>query len=200
LKKLIKIVITGGIGSGKSFIATIFKSLGIPVYEADLLAKQLMQSNAELKSAIIQKFGNDSYAPGGEVNKEYLASMLFKSKTSLEEMSKLVHQTVYNDFQDWSLKQDAPYVAMEAAIVFESGGYKNFDRTILVTAPIDLRISRLKDRGMNPNEIQERINSQWTDAQKRELCDIEIHNDESSPILPRIMKIHQDLLLLQTKF
>lgn len=194
-----KIAITGGIGSGKSFIAQVFKSLGIPVYEADVLAKSLMRSNIDLKNEIVRKFGPQSYNPEGEINREYIASLIFKNKTALEEMSKLIHQNVYLDFFRWTEQQNAPYVMMEAAIVFESGGYVHFDRNILVTAPIDLRTERLKKRGLGMDEINERMKAQWTDEQKRTLADYEILNDQKKALLPSIIKIHEDLLLLQTK-
>lgn len=195
-----KVVLTGGIGSGKSFVAHIFKTLGIPVYEADVLAKSLMQSNIELKEEIIRKFGIQSYHQDGNLNREFIASVIFKNKTSLDQMSAIIHNAVYEDFFRWMKMQNAPYAIMEAAIVFESGGLTQFDKSILVTAPMDMRISRLKKRGLSSEDIRERMLAQWPDEQKRELADYEIVNDELKPLLPAIVKIHEDLLLLQTKF
>lgn len=194
-----KVVLTGGIGSGKSFVASIFKTFGIPVYEADTLAKSIMQSNIDLKNEIIRKFGNQAYYLNGDLNKEFIAAVIFKNKTALDEMSTIIHKAVYDDFFLWMNNQQAPYVIMEAAIIFESGGLTHFDRSILVTAPMDLRISRLKNRGMSSEEIRERMLAQWTDDKKRELADYEIVNDEQEALLPAIVKIHEDLLLLQTK-
>lgn len=194
-----KVVLTGGIGSGKSFVASIFKTFGIPVYEADTLAKSIMQSNIDLKNEIIRKFGNQAYYLNGDLNKEFIAAVIFKNKTALDEMSTIIHKAVYDDFFLWMNNQQAPYVIMEAAIIFESGGLTHFDRSILVTAPMDLRISRLKKRGMSSEEIRERMLAQWTDDKKRELADYEIVNDEQEALLPAIVKIHEDLLLLQTK-
>lgn len=186
--------ITGGIGSGKSSVCTVFKLLGVPVFEADARAKVLINTNREIKDGLIDLFGDTIYTPNGTINRNKLAGIIFKDEVQLKKVNELIHPIVRAEFQNWVRKQDVPYVLHEAAILFESGFYKMMDYTILVSAPEELRIERVTKRdGSTATQVKERINKQWSDNQKRELATIEIKNDNTYLILPQIVEIDKRL-------
>ena len=190
----LKIGITGGIGSGKSTICRIFKILGIPVFEADLVAKQLLQSNAEIRKGLIHLFGEGVYLEDGTVNRKKLAEIIFNDDVQLAKMNALVHPVVRNEFHEWVKQQNSLYVIHEAAILFESGFYKLMDFPILVSAPEEERIQRVAKRdGVSEKQVKERMAKQWTDEEKRKLADYEIVNDNKNPVLPEIIKIDKRL-------
>ena len=156
----LRIGITGGIGSGKSMVAGIFKVLGIPVFDADRAAKEVMQSNAELKSAIIEKFGAGTYAEG-ILDRKYLADIVFKDPFQLEILNSLVHPHAIAAAEEWANKQNAPYTLKEAALFFEAGSAIGFDYMIGVYAPQHLRIKRVMDRdGITRDEVLSRMQRQ----------------------------------------
>src|SRR5690606_15419288 len=142
----LKIGITGGIGSGKSYVAKIFKALGVPFYDADKEAKALMNTNQDIKTALTDEFGSEVYDIRGRLNRSYLASQVFKDKERLDKLNAIVHPIVIQHGEDWALSQTFPYSLKEAALLFESGSYKKLDYTILVTAPTDIRIKRVMQR------------------------------------------------------
>ncbi len=191
---MFKVGITGGIGSGKTTACRIFEILGIPVYYADIRAKQLMNSDPELKALLEDYFGKDIYE-SGVLNRRQLANIVFHDKTSLEQLNSWVHPAVARDFLQWCEQQHTPYVLEEAAILFESGTAQNFWKVILVTAPNDVRVKRVCERDhVEPSSVYDRIANQWPDEKKLALADYVIHNDESSLMVPQIMDIHQQLL------
>ncbi len=191
---MITIGITGGIGSGKSTVCKIFKLLGIPIFEADVVAKELINSNSEIKVELIRLFGESIYTPNNGVDRKKLASIIFNDNLQLAKVNKLVHPVVRNEYTNWVEIQSTQYVIHEAAILFESGFYKMMDFTILVSAPENQRIERVIKRDKTlENQIKERIAKQWTDEQKRKLATIEIKNADNDLIIPQIIKIDNQI-------
>jgi dephospho-CoA kinase len=186
--------ITGGIGSGKSTVCKMFKLLGIPIFEADLVAKKLINSNSKIKKGLTHLFGNDIYIPNKGVDRKKLANIIFNDDIQLAKVNELVHPVVRNEFENWLKKQNTAYIIHEAAILFESGFYKIMDFTILVSAPEFQRIERVRKRdNTSENEVKERMAKQWTDQQKRELASVEIKNADQDLIIPQIIKIDKQI-------
>ena len=191
---MLKIGLTGGIGSGKSTVAKVFTQLGIAVYCSDDRAKALMVNDAELRSSIKVLFGEQSYNLG-QLNRAYLASKVFSDKNALERLNALVHPVLKKDFNLWCIKQSSPYILKEAAILFESGANKGLDKVILVVAPKDLRINRVVERDKVSSEsVLDRINTQWSDERKKSLSDYEISNDGKCSVLDQVLKVHNELI------
>ena len=188
--------LTGGIGSGKSKIMSVFSTYGIPCYESDRRAKWLMQMDAELKSQIKSFFGDQIYEKD-QFNQRKLAKLVFADKGKLEALNSLVHPRVKMDFKSFVSQQDTPYIIKEAAILFETGGEKDCDATILVTAPEKLRLQRVLNREkISSMDIKARINNQWSDSRKIPLADYVINNIDWDKTLKKIDEIHQKLLVL----
>lgn len=186
--------ITGGIGSGKSMVCQIFKLLGVPVFEADLEAKHLINTNTQIKKGLIRLFGEGIYIPDIGVDRKKLASIIFNDEIQLAKINKLVHPLVHEEFNRWLKKQKSKYIIHEAAILFESGFYKTMDYTILISAPEKTRIERvIKRDGIGAEQVKKRIKKQWTDSQKRKLANLEIKNDNKNLIIPQILKIDTQL-------
>lgn len=190
----LKIGITGGIGSGKTTVCRIFKLMGIPVFEADVVAKQLLNSNTEIKNNLIHLFGSGIYMKDGAVNRKKLAGIIFNDDVQLAKINSLVHPAVRNEFQKWLKQQKSSYVIHEAAILFESGFYKLMDYNIFVSAPEKERILRVVKRdNITEQQVKERLSKQWTDAERRKLADYEIVNDNKMPVIPEVIKIDKRL-------
>lgn len=180
-----KIGLTGGIGSGKSFIANVLIKMGYPVYNSDQEAKILTQSNPDIRKGLIERFGKQIFE-GTTLNKKQLAEFIFNDESHRIFVNGLVHPVVRSDFNRWCLKQNTGLVFNEAAILFETGAYQNFDSNVLVMAPIQLRIDRVVRRdACTPLQAQERIEAQWSDEEKIKLASFCIHND-GSPLLVQI--------------
>ena len=186
--------ITGGIGSGKSTVCKIFKMLGVPVFEADNVAKSLINSNAEIRNGLIQLFGKSIYDSNNKLDRTMLANFIFNDDTLLEKVNQLVHPVVRNEFINWQKQQNSNYIIHEAAILFESGFYKMMDYTILVSAPEEIRIERVTKRDNIPSElVQARIRKQWPDEQKRILASFELVNNNKNLLIPQILEIDKNL-------
>lgn len=186
--------VTGGIGSGKSTISHVFKIIGTPVFEADKVAKELLDKNDKVKSEIIRLFGEGTYSSDGTVNRKKLAGIIFNDEIALRKVNGIVHPEVRKKFQDWLKKQHAVYVIHEAAILFESGFHKMMDFTLLVTAPEKQRIEWvIKRDNVSENQIRERMARQWPDEKKQNLADIVLHNNNKNLIVPEIIKIDKKL-------
>jgi dephospho-CoA kinase len=193
---MIKVGITGGIGSGKSTVCEIFRLLGIPVFVADQEAKILMNSNAEVIEKLIHLFGKDIYTENRILNRKKLAEIIFNNDIQREMVNQIVHPAVRTAFMNWIEKQDSPYIIHEAAILFESGFYKMMDYTLLVTAPEEMRIERVMKRdGIETKSIKDRMEKQWPDSEKRKLASFELVNDNRDLIIPQIIKIDENLRL-----
>ena len=189
-----RVGLTGGIGSGKSTIAGYFRALGIPVYDSDARARDLMEENKPLRDGILRLLGPLAYADG-RLNRSHIASRVFEDRKLLEELNALVHPVVRADFVDWSQRQQAPYVLQEAAILIENGAYRDLDRLILVVAPEQERIRRVMERDSIPREaVLSRMKNQWADEDKIPLADYVIENT-SLPISRELVgRVHRELL------
>ena len=193
---MLKIGITGGIGSGKTTVCSVFETLGIPVYYADQQAKQLMNTDPELKASIENYFGSDIYHKG-TLHRHKLAELIFSNRDALEKVNGWVHPAVARDFENWCQQQSSPYVLEEAAIIFESNLAHRFEKVILVIAPEDLRIGRVCVRdSVAPETVRNRMANQWTEQKKMALSDYIIDNDRQRFLIPQVMKIHQQILRL----
>lgn len=193
----IKVGITGGIGVGKSYVAKIFKTMGIPVYDADTEAKKLMKSHPDIKENLIREFGENTYTKKGELDNKYLAKLVFDNTEKLNKLNAIVHPVVIQHGRDWGERQKTEYSLKEAALLFESGSYKELDYTILVTAPIDVRIARVMGRdGVDREAVLQRMAKQMPEDEKATLADFTIANDGMSALLPQIMEIHKKLIAL----
>lgn len=192
---MIKVGVTGGIGSGKTTVCRIFESLGVPVYYADIRAKDLIVENQQLRSGYQRLFGRDVYTRNGRLNRALVAEKIFNDQALLQQVNDLVHPVVHNDFQQWCNKQTASYVIEEAAVLIESGGYRFMDKVILVTASEKIRINRVMDRDGNSRaKVEERINNQWDEEQLRRYSDFEVKADDVHLVIPQILNIHNQLI------
>ncbi len=191
---MLKVGLTGGIGSGKTVVANIFKVLGIPVFDADAAAKEIMEQDEKLIEQIRNEFGEASYE-GNKLNRKYLADKVFNDSYQLDKLNAIVHPAAIQAGLDWAEKQTAPYVIKEAALMFEAGSAFNLQYVIGVTAPKSLRIKRVMDRSsLTREEVLARMNRQISDVIKMRLCDYVIVNDEQQMILPQVLNIHEQLL------
>lgn len=192
---MLKIGVTGGIGSGKSTVCRIFEVLGIPVYYADAEAKRLMQEDAGLSAAIRDRFGAEAYGREGVLDRAYLARQVFGNPEKLKLLNSLVHPVTVADADRWAGRQSSPYVLKEAALMFESDAFHHVDRVIGVSAPSALRISRtMKRDGIERGEVLKRMAGQLDEEIKMRLCDYVILNDEIHPVIPQVLELHQRFL------
>jgi len=190
--------LTGGIGSGKSTIARLFAALGIAVYDSDTEAKKLINTSAEIKKRIVEVFGAEAYAEG-VYNRAYMADIVFRNPDKLAVLNSIVHPVLADYFNQWVALQTSPYVIKEAAILFESGSYKNCDFIITVTAPEALRISRCMSRdGSTEAQVRARMAQQWTDAQRIALSDAVIENINLEETEKRVRELNNLFIKNQT--
>lgn len=187
----IKVGITGGIGTGKSYVAKIFQALGVPFYNADNEAKDLMNTSSEIRTALIRAFGAEVYDDTDNLDRAYLSAIVFKNKEKLAQLNAIVHPAVIQHGQDWAARQTFPYSLKEAALLFESGSYKSLDYTILITAPEPIRMARVIQRdAVDEQQVKDRINKQMPEEEKVTLADFVIVNDEQAPLLPQVLQLH----------
>ncbi|MFI5153739.1 MAG: dephospho-CoA kinase [Chitinophagales bacterium] len=193
---MLKIGLTGGIGSGKSTIARIFEVLGIPCYYADEAAKKLMNEDDDLRKQLILHFGNQAYR-GAELNRAYIAGMVFNDKEKLELLNSLVHPATIRDAGQWMDRQHSPYAIKEAALIFETGSEQWLDKIIGIYAPESLRIQRTMARDqISREDVFDRMKNQMDEEKKMKLCDFVIHNDEQQPVIPQVIELHRQLIKL----
>ncbi|MFI5222592.1 MAG: dephospho-CoA kinase [Bacteroidia bacterium] len=190
---MLRIGITGCIGSGKTTVSEIFMQLGVPVYIADLRAKDLMVSSPDLVAEIKNIFGVESYSDHGSLNRKFISKLAFKDRNLLEKLNTLVHPAVNKDFSEWcELNSHKPYVIKEAALMFESDSYKQVDQVIVVTAPENLRIERTMKRDkISKEEVLLRMKNQLTQEEKLARGNFEIKNDEVELVIPQVLKLHK---------
>ena len=188
---MLRIGLTGGIGSGKTTVAKIFETLGIPVYYADEAAKKMMNTDASLKEAIIKHFGGQAYS-NGEIDRKYIASLVFSDPAKLKQLNALIHPATIRDAEAWMKKQKAPYIIKEAALLFESGANKSVDQVIGVYAPLPVRIKRVMKRdGVTEEDVTKRISRQMNEAEKMKQCHFVITNNEEQLLLPQVLDLHK---------
>ncbi|MCD8071644.1 MAG: dephospho-CoA kinase [Alistipes sp.] len=193
---MLKIGLTGGIGSGKSTVARIFRTLGIPVYDSDSRAKALMHGG-QLRKRLTALFGPGAYS-GGELQTAYIASLVFKDRQLLERLNAIVHPAVMHDFERWAAEKErsgCPYVVQENAILFDHGFDRPLDFTVTVSAPEPERLARAAERdGRDPEDVRGRIANQMTDPQREQRADYVIHNGERQLIVPAVVAIHHEFI------
>jgi len=191
---MIKVGITGGIGSGKTTVCKVFETLGIPVYNADTQAKMLMNTDPELKATLQDYFGSGIYHDDILVRHQ-LAEIIFNDQAALEMVNSWVHPAVVRDFEHWCTLQTSPYILEEAAIIFESKIAYRFEKVILVTAPDDIRVERVCARDhVTPEIVRKRMINQWPEEKKIALADYIIYNDNVHLIAPQVIVVHKRLL------
>lgn len=194
---MLKVGLTGGIGSGKSTAARIFEVLGIPVYYADEAARQIMNSDKQLRAAIIRNFGEQTYK-GGQLDRAYLASIVFTDNQKLQLLNSLTHPATIRDANKWIQQQTSPYIIKEAALLFESGADKYLDHIVGVSAPEELRIQRAMQRDhAKREEILQRMSRQMDEETKMKRCNSILINDEQQLLIPQVVQLHHKFLEMQ---
>ena len=191
---MIIIGLTGGMGSGKSTVGTMFRDLGIPVYNSDERAKQLMNTSKKIKKELIGLFGKEAYSEE-ELNRPFIAEKVFNDADLLTKLNGIVHPKVRKDFLKWTKKQNTPYVIQETALLFENKSQELYDKVILVTAPKELRIQRVLKRDKSSREqINSRMNNQLDDDIKIKLADYIIENIDLDITRSKILELHERIL------
>lgn len=186
--------LTGGIGSGKSKALTFFKNKGIPCYQADLAGHKVLNENPEVKAKVQAYFGSEIYTSKG-LDRKALGKQVFNNQEVLQFLNEIVHPAVRLDFQNFIEEQQAPFIVSEVAILFENGGEKRYDKIILLTAPEALRIERVMARdGVSETEVRQRMQKQWTDAQKIPLADYVIDNTDWTTTENELERVYKELL------
>ena len=196
---VLRVGLTGGIGSGKTTVAKIFELLDVPVYYADAASKRLYQTNKGLMASLKKHFGEDIYTED-QLNRSKLAALVFKDPSKLEVLNQLVHPLTIKDAKDWMQAQTAPYLIKEAALIFESGSGSDLDYIIGVKTPRHMRIKRVMDRDkVSREEVVSRMEHQIDEEIKMRLCDFVITNDEQQLVIPQVVALHQQLLQLASQ-
>jgi len=193
----LKVGITGGIGSGKTVVCRILEAMGYPVFYSDLEAKIIMNNHPEVRRFLIERVGANAYV-NGELNRVFLAERFFSNPELLADVNRLVHPLVRKSFADFAKNNEtSKLVFNEAAILFETGAFKQFDAIVLVTANEQTRIRRVMNRdGIGESEVIKRMSNQWSDEQKRALTEFEIDNNEDSHLLAQVEEVVVRLLVL----
>jgi dephospho-CoA kinase len=187
--------LTGGIGAGKTTVAKVFKALGIPVFNADEIAKELMQTNPVIKAQLLTTFGDKVYLANGVLDRTYLANIVFKDAYQLALLNAIVHPVTIQAAKDWAATQSTPFVIKEAALLFESGAMDGLTAVIGVAAPLNLRIQRVMQRdACSKLEVEQRMRYQISDTIKIKLCDWVIDNNDQDLIIPQVLKIQEAIL------
>lgn len=196
---MLKIGLTGGIGSGKSTVASIFKVLGIPVFDADSMAKKIMEEDEQLIHSIKEEFGEETYQ-NGKLNRKYLAGIVFNDAYKLELLNTIVHPATIKAAALWMEQQQAPYVIKEAALMFESASAAGVDYIIGVYAPRHIRIKRVMERDhVGREEVMARMDKQINEEIKMKLCDFVIINDEQQLVIKQVLHLHEQFFALQER-
>ncbi|HOW08664.1 MAG TPA: dephospho-CoA kinase [Bacteroidales bacterium] len=197
--RILKLGITGGIGSGKTTVCKVFSVLGAPVFSADEEAKRILDNEREIRKKISDAVGKDLYISGSLDRKE-LARLIFNNRDLLEKVNGIIHPAVFRYFSDWVQMQDFPYVIMEAAILFESGAARMMDRIATVVTPVEERIERLlRGNKFTREQITERIRNQIDDGSRISQSDFVIFNSENDMIIPAVLGVHNEMLRLYNK-
>ncbi|MDQ3072027.1 MAG: dephospho-CoA kinase [Bacteroidota bacterium] len=197
---MLKVGITGGIGSGKTTVAKVFSWLGIPIYNADEKSKFLLQDNEHIKNHVIEIFGNSIY-PDGKLDRKTLGAMVFNDPRKLKQLESILHPAVRKDYTYWANENEkSPYTIKEAALLFEAGSYKELDLIIFVKAPLAVRLERVMSRDdLRADAVMSRINKQWPDEEKEKLSGYKILNDDSELVMLQVVNLHKKLLGMASK-
>jgi len=190
---MLKVGITGGIGSGKSVVSKIIETMGYPVFNSDEIAKTIVNNNANVRKELEELFGPEVYSDN-VLNKQFLAKIIFSDDTAREKVNSVIHPRVHTAFDDFTKGSVSNIVFNEAAILFETGGYKQMDKMVLVTAPKSLKVERVCKRdGVEEKDVHARMNKQWLDDQKAPLSDYIITNDEIHPLVTQVEQLIEKL-------
>jgi dephospho-CoA kinase len=194
MRTMLKVGITGGIGSGKSTVCQVFETLGIPVFYADKAARTLTNTDESIIRQLKSLFGDDIYTKG-ELDRSKVALTVFTDKNILIQLNAIIHPATIEYGRNWMLQQSGPYALKEAAIFFETGSNKEMDIMIGVYAPAELRIERTMHRDkVSREKVAERIALQMNEEEKMKLCDFVINNDGNTAVIPQVLNIHKRLL------
>lgn len=190
---MIKLGLTGGIGSGKTTIAKVFQEFGVPVYYADIEAKKFLAYDL-VKKRLKELFGSSVISEDNTVDKVALAAIVFTDEEELAKLNALIHPLLEKDFEKWVENQDAPYIVKEAAILFEAGFDRSVDKILSISAPLEQRIQRVMQRDqVNRQQVLDRISKQWTDEEREEKSDFIIQNGNSDMVLQKVLDVHKML-------
>ncbi len=190
---MIRIGITGGMGAGKSVISEMMRCLGIPVYDADIASKKILNSNTKVKTQLIELLGEEIFS-NGQLNRPLMAQLIFNNNELLLKTNAIIHPAVFDDFIAWSEAQNKEVVACETAILFESGMVSYFDSILMVSAPLEIRIERcLKRNNFTREQVLERIAKQMDESKKIELSDFVIDNDNRKALYPQLKNFLNNL-------
>jgi dephospho-CoA kinase len=185
--------ITGGIGSGKSIVSKILQLMGYPVYSSDQRAKDLMHEDQALVAGLKKLFGDQAYLDSN-LNRPYIAAQIFQDESKRTAMNNLVHPAVRADFQNWVKQQESPLLFQESALLFETGNYKSFDAVVLVSAPEEIRMQRVKERDrLTDEQVKARFAAQLSEEEKMKLADYVIYNDGNQLLIPQILDLLKKL-------
>lgn len=191
---MLKIGLTGGIGSGKSTVAGIFQVLGIPVFDADANARQLMESDAQLQKEVVTLFGSSAYE-AGKLNRKLIADIVFQDPFQLEKLNAIVHPATIRAAEEWAIRQNAPYIIKEAALFFEAGSADGMDYIIGVYAPQHVRLHRVMKRDqVSREDVLHRMQRQIQEEIKMRLCDYVVLNDDQHLVIPQVLQLHERFL------
>jgi dephospho-CoA kinase len=193
--EILKIGITGGIGSGKTMITRIFSLLGVPVYNADERAKYILHHDEEVCRQVREHFGEQSYI-GGKLNTSFLSAEVFNNEAKLQMLNSFVHPRVGIDFEQWLHEQSSAYILKEAALLYEAGSYKNLDKIIAVFSPEELRIKRVlaRDPQRTESAVRAIIQKQMPDEEKVKMADHVIYNDNKQLLIPQVISLHEQFI------
>lgn len=193
---MLKIGVTGGIGSGKSTVCNIFRNLGVPIFTSDVAGREILNQSAEVKEEVCKNFGKDMYDSEGQLDSARLAKLVFSDPIALDKLNSIVHPRVQNKFEEWQKYHESKsYVIKEAAILFETGLYHDLDKVITVFAPKEVRLERVMRRdGVIKEEVMKRMRFQYTDEERNRLADYIIINEEESDLLTQVMELNEIFL------
>lgn len=201
---MLKIGVTGGMGSGKSTVCNIFRNLGVPIFTADSEGKELLNKDEETKRKVIKAFGEEMYSAEGEIDRKRMAQLVFSSPNDLEKLNAIIHPKVKERFEQWAkMYSNRPYVIKEAAILFESGSYQDLDKIISVFATKEQRINRIIKRDeTNREDVERRMRFQFTDDERNELADFIIINEDGQEmkLLSQVIELHELFLNESSKW
>lgn len=195
---MLKIGLTGNMGSGKTTVGKVFELLGIPVFYADDAAKKAMAKDDILITEIKAAFGEQAYFEDGSLNRKHIAGIVFSNNNELKKLNAIVHPATFRAFDEWVRDiKGVPYVLKEAALLFESDSYKMCDYSIMVQAPLEIRINRvIKRDGITRAEVEGRNTHQFTEEKKTALADYLIKNDDTELVIPQVLELHHKFLSL----
>lgn len=197
--RVLQIGVTGGIGTGKTYVCELFAKKGIPVFDADTRAKVIYTADLQLKKQILLEFGSDSYLPSGQFNREWMASQVFGNDSALQKLNYLVHPAVFNEYKAWvKAHYKFPYLVKEAALMFESNSHLMMHKVIAVTAPLALRLNRVlkRDPQRTKEQVLNIIDKQMPEEEKCKRADYVIQNDGIQDLEAQVNALHQKFIEL----